>query len=455
MADLSRHSITRRKLFGLGAAGASVTALGACGGGPTTGGKAKSKSSKSSGPDFSGVKPAKEIKFWSNHPAQDQAYENKVVKAFNHSQDKTTVKLVTAGSDYEEVAQKFQSALAGGDVPPTLILSDIWWFRYYMEDNIIPFDTLVDKIGIKKDDYVDSFWKDYDYKGSEWAIPYARSTPIFFYNKSHWKKAGLPDRGPKTWEEFAEWTNKLKKADLGTKSQFAYSSPNDYIEWWFQNVVWGWGGSYSDKWDLKLTSDNTLEAVEFARKSVHKDKWARVSSGDGVDDFGAQACSAVVGSTGSIQSTMKAAHKKFEFDVAFVPGGPKKTDNVCPTGGSGVGIPKKAKKEQQLAAAEFIKFLTSPKNTVGLARATGYVPVRKSADTKKLIEDIPQNKTAIEQLKHTRPQDYARVFFPGGYKVLADNLNAVLSQNKDPKSAMEKATQKLKHIYEKDVKPNL
>lgn len=455
MDNLSNIAMTRRKLFGVGAAGASVVGLGACGGGPSTSGKSDSKSGKSKGPDFSDTKPADKIKFWTNHPGENQDYEKKVVHAYNKSQDDTKVKMVTAGEDYEEIAQKFQSALAGDKVPPTVIFSDIWWFRYYMNDNIIPIDSLVDEIDIDKDDYVDSFWDDYDYKDAQWAMPYARSTPIFYYNKTHWKKAGLPDRGPKTWEEFAEWTKKLKKADLGVKAQFGYASPDDYLEWWFQNMVWGWGGSYSDKFDFKLTEDDTLEAIEFARKSVNKDKWARMSSEDGVDDFGAQAISAVVGSTGSIQTTMKAAHKKFEFDVDFVPGGPKETKNVCPTGGAGIGIPKKAKKEEQLAAAKFLKYLTSPKNTVGLAKATGYVPIRKSADTDKLVEQIPQNQKAIEQLKNTRPQDWARVFVPGGYKAIADRLGSVLSQNKDPQKEMEKATKKLKDLYEKDVKPNL
>jgi len=30
-------------------------------------------------------------------------------------------------------------------------------------------------------------------------VPYARSTPLFYYNKDHYAAAGLPDRAPETW----------------------------------------------------------------------------------------------------------------------------------------------------------------------------------------------------------------------------------------------------------------
>src|SRR5699024_3410024 len=112
-------------------------------------------------------------------------------------------------SSYEDIAQKFQSAQAGGNIPGIVIVSDVWWFRYFMNDSIIPVEKLIDKVGIDIDDYRQTFVDDYKYDGQHWAIPYARSTPIFYYNKKHWKQAGLPGRAPKTWQEFAEWSKKL------------------------------------------------------------------------------------------------------------------------------------------------------------------------------------------------------------------------------------------------------
>ena len=66
--------------------------------------------------------------------------------------------------------------------------------------------------------------------------------------------------------------------------------------------------------------------------------------------------------TGSLVGILKAA--KFDVGAGFLPGGPVTTSPVCPTGGAGIGIPKAIPKERQLAAATFLKFLTTPENTV-------------------------------------------------------------------------------------------
>ncbi|GAB3565909.1 ABC transporter substrate-binding protein [Spelaeicoccus albus] len=451
---LTRHeaqssSIRRRQLLGGGALGLSAAALAACSGLSTSAsGSTKSTGSK----DYSGVKPAKKIEFWSNHPAANQAYEQKVVDKWNSQQSDTTVKLVTAGSDYASVAQKFQTAQVGGGLPGVVIVNT--WFKYYLNGSIIPIDALVKSENIDKDDYNDTLWDDYSYDNQQWGVPYARSTPLFYYNKSHWKKAGLPDRAPKTWMEFEEWTKKLKSADLGTKKQFVYAG--DYIAWTFENKVWGWGGAYSKKFDLTLDTDGAVKATDWARKGVFEGKWANVTaSSSSTDHLSAEACSATVSSTGGLIGVVEAAKGKFDVGVGFLPGGPEATDNVCPTGGAGLAIPKDISPEEQVAAARFIKFLTSPENTVGLAKATGYMPLRKSANTKKLIASNPLLDTAIKQLPHTRSQDWALAFIPSGLKVLNDGLIKVLSQNTDPKETLADAKDQLQHAFKKDVKPNL
>jgi sn-glycerol 3-phosphate transport system substrate-binding protein len=128
---------------------------------------------------------------------------------------------------------------------------------------------------------------------------------------------------------------------------------------------------------------------------------------------------------------------------------------VCPTGGAGLGIPKAIPKENQLAAATFLKFLTSPENTVTFAGATGYMPIRKSADVSALVAKTPQSKVAIDQLTVTRTQDRARVFFPGADQEMAKSCANILTQQADVHSEMTALKATLTGIYDQDVKPNL
>jgi sn-glycerol 3-phosphate transport system substrate-binding protein len=452
-AALATAALDRRRFLGLAGLGLSAAALAACGG-PST-------SSGSSGPsaaaevDWSKVTPAKEITFWSSNPGSSQAVTQQIIDAFHASQPDIKVSLVTAGANYEEIAQKFQSAQAGGGLPDLMVFSDVWWFRYKMLDSIIPLNGLVDAVGMEVDDYRKGLWADYTYDDAQWAVPWARSTPLFYYNKAHWSAAGLPDRAPETWDEFTGWTAKLQGAGLGTQHAFQQPALANYAGWSFQNVLWGWGGGWSkkDSFDIICNSKESVAAMQYLQDSVYKDAWAGVASNDQVNDLTAGAVSATIASTGSLVGILKAAN--FEVGAGPLPGGPVEKSPVCPTGGAGVGIPKDRPKENQLAAATFIKFLTSPENTVTFSQATGYMPVRESADTAAIIAAAPQVEVALTQLDHTRTQDYARVFLPGADQEMAKTCANILTQQADVQSEMDALKTTLETIYTRDVKPNL
>jgi hypothetical protein len=256
--------IDRRRLLALGGAGLGAVALNACGG-PSTSAPAAQQSSAGTA-DYANVKPAAEITFWSNHPGKSQDITQKLIDKFHTSQSAIKVTLVTAGANYEEVAQKFQTAQQGGQLPHLVVLSDVWWFRYMINDSIINLDPLIASLDYKVDDYRKGLWADYQYKGKQWAVPWARSTPLFYYNKAMWKTAGLDDRAPKTWQEFAEWAPKLKQANPAITAPYMHVAASDYDSWSLQNKVWGFGGgSKGVRHHLRLRRGREGPAVQPGR----------------------------------------------------------------------------------------------------------------------------------------------------------------------------------------------
>ncbi|CAI9405165.1 ABC transporter substrate-binding protein [Aestuariimicrobium sp. T2.26MG-19.2B] len=440
-------NLNRRGFIGLAGAAAGVTALAACGGPSTSGGASASSSSESV--DWKSVKPAKEIQFWSNHPGKSKDVETAIVNAFNSSQSETKVSLVTAGASYEEVAQKFQTAQTGGQLPGVILQSDVWWFRNMINELIIPLDDLMKAIEFDATDYQDSLVKDYQYGDKQWGVPYARSTPLFYYNAEMFKAAGV--QAPKTWQELEEMSTKIKSANSGIQSVYQHPAPADYDSWTLQNKIWAWGGELSKDFDITCNSQAVIDAVTFSKNSVGR--WAGVSAKDATADFSAKAVACTVGSTGSLVGILEAA--QFEVGVAFLPGGPKATDQVCPTGGAGLGIPKNLKPEQQLAAANFLKFMGQPENAAKFAQATGYMPVRKSADMSSVFKERPQAQEAIKQLAHTRVQDTARVFLPGGDREIGMASSDVMTGKAEPQARFDQLKTTLEGIYTKEVKPKL
>ena len=54
-----------------------------------------------------------------------------------------------------------------------------------------------------------------DTQGRMLSMPFNSSTPVFFYNKDAFKKAGLdPNKPPKTWDEVEADALKLKDAGM-------------------------------------------------------------------------------------------------------------------------------------------------------------------------------------------------------------------------------------------------
>jgi sn-glycerol 3-phosphate transport system substrate-binding protein len=443
-------NLDRRHFLGLAGVTAGAAALSACGG-PNTGGT--TTSTEAAEIDFSGVKPAAKIDFWTNHPGKSQDVEKAIIEKFHAKYPDIKVNLVTAGANYEEIAQKFQTSQAAkSGLPGVVVLSDVWWFRYFTNGSIIPVDGLIKELDIKVDDFRQSLVDDYKYDGRQWALPYGRSTPLFYYNKDHFAAAGLPDRAPATWQEFGEWAPKLKAAS-GAQYAYIYPALAGYAGWTLQNNLWGWGGAWSKDWDITCDSPEAVEALQWAQDSIYKHSWAGVSSKEAADDFSAGLTSSTISSTGSLLGVLKSA--TFKVGVGFLPGGPKVSSGVCPTGGAGLGIPSGITKEEQLAAGTFLKFMTEPENTAAFSAATGYMPTRTSADMATVLAQTPQIKTAMDQLAATKVQDRARVFLPGADQEMAKAAAKILTQQGDVKATMTELKKTLEGIYTKDVKPKL
>ncbi len=401
--------------------------------------------------DYTGVQPASKITFWSNHPGGSIDVEKAIIDDFQ-KQTGIKVDLVTAGANYDEVAQKFQTAQTSRSVGDVVVVSDVTWFPAFLNESIIPLEPALAAAHIDTSDYHRVFFDDYLYGDKHYAVPYARSTPILYYNKAHYRQAGLPDRPPATWDEMREYGRRLKEGGVRAAS-FGFAPQDQYLAWYMTNLVWAYGGQWSDKWDIDTVADpQTQAALTFARDAV-KDGWAVVASGDPATPFAAGAVTQVTASSGSLSGILEAS--SFDVGVGFLPSGPADTTKVVPTGGAGLAIAANSPPERQLAAAMFIAYLTDVRNTAKLSAATGYLPVRSGADMASVYAKTPQFKTAVDQLARARSQDYARVFLPGGDRVIAATVQKILTTGADPAKPLDTLRGQLEDLYSRNVESRL
>jgi sn-glycerol 3-phosphate transport system substrate-binding protein len=370
------------------------------------------------------------IVFWGAFTGHNADVLQQLVDRFNQSQKDVQVTLQNQ-NDYETLSAKFTAALQARNVPEVVVLSDVWWFKFYLNKSLQPLDDLMKTAGVNAGDYVDVFFKETVRSGKQVVLPFARSTPIFYYNKDAWSKAGLPDRGPKTWDEFVtDFAPKLKPL---APAAHGLGGAASYAAWVFQGVVWAHGGSYSDPdFTIRIQEPNAVKAGELWRSMISSG--IAQASKDPATDFNSGALLSYINSTANLAGHESAA--KFKVGTAFLPEGP--AGFGCCTGGSGLAITAATAADKQQAAMKFVAFATNT-DTVFWSQNTGYMPATNAAlqgpGMQTFYEQHPNFKTTVDQLPKTRPQDSARELVPNGDQIIGKGLERITA-NGEPAEAV-------------------
>jgi len=375
------------------------------------------------------------IVYWGSFTDANGVAEQGVVDQFNEAGLGVQVEYQFQGN-YEETAQKLTAAVAARQTPDVSLLSDVWWFRFYLNSLLAPLDDLIQANEVDRSDYVDSLLNEGVRDGVTYWMPMARSTPLFYYNVDAFNEVGLTE-APGNWSDLVAVAPDLVKmdGDTMTRSAFAHPSAGSYIAWLFQCVTWQYNGRYSDEeFNILIDEPEAVAAGEFYRASV-ADGWASTIEVLRTDFINGLTAS-MLASTGDLGAINNEA--TFEFKTAFLP--EAETFGCC-TGGAGLAILADKSEEQQAAAFEFIEFATSPAITSYWAQNTGYMPVRKSAVEDEgmiaFFEENPNFKTAVDQLALTEPQDSARVFIPNGDQIIGGGLERITISGEDAQSAFD------------------
>ena len=352
----------------------------------------------------------------------------KLVEDFNAQGNGVKVTAQTY-ENYEAIAQALITGLQTGDIPDVAILSDVWWFRFYLSQSILDLSSMVDT----PDDYVQSLYADYTRNGGQYGVPFARSTPLFYFNRDIVKQAGIDEKSFGKWSDFAKVAPDMMGVNPDMIAAFGVGQAADYGAWVLQGPVWAFKGHYSDPdFNILVTEEGCVNTGEFFRKFVESGSAAAVN--DPATDFQTGGIGAILQSTGSLGNITKSA--SFEVGTAFLP---EELQFGCCTGGTGLSVMSGASEEKQKAAMDFITFCTNTDNAAYWAETTGYMPVRTSAIEsdrfQSFLDKNPNNKVAIEQLPKTQPQDSARVFIPNGDQILGRGWEQILVNDVASKDA--------------------
>src|ERR1700737_26506 len=162
---------------------------------------------------------ATEIQFWHAMEAALGERVNDIAAQFNASQSDYKIVPAFKGS-YDQTLAAGIAAYRSGNAPAILQVYEVGTATMMQATKaIVPVSEVFKQAGVPLAEKacvppIASYYSDAK-TGHLVSMPFNSSTPVLYYNKDAFKKAGLdPNQPPKTWDEVATDAAKLKAAGM-------------------------------------------------------------------------------------------------------------------------------------------------------------------------------------------------------------------------------------------------
>ena len=354
-----------------------------------------------------------EIQFWHAMTGQLNDAVNSLVKQFNESQSEYEVKPLQKGS-YAETLTAAIAAYRQRQAPHIVQVFEAGTQTMMLSGAVLPVYQLMKEQEIAVD------WKDfiapvvgyYSKDGNLYSMPFNSSTPILYYNKDAFQKAGLdPTKPPQTWKQVEEFSKKLI-ASGASKCGFSTGWPS-----WVQvenmhalhDQPFATRHNGFDGLDTQLLINREFGVKHVAQLAAwQKDNIFSYGGRGGAADpkFLSGECGIYMQSSALIGGFTKAA--SFKWGTGQLPhyGAPyKRATSII--GGATLWVMKGKPAAEYKGVAQFLRFLADPNQQMWWHVNTGYLALSNTA-LKNLEQGYhfvrnPRQYTAFAQLTGLPP----------------------------------------------------
>ena len=396
---------------------------------------------------------ATEIQFWHAMEAALGERLNVIASDFNQSQSDYKIVPVFKGT-YDQTLAAGIAAYRSGNAPAILQVYEVGTATMMAAKKaIVPVTEVFKQAGMPLDQKafvptVASYYSDAK-TGELIAMPFNSSTPVLYYNKDAFKKAGLdPNTPPKTWDEVRADAKKLKAAGLScgfTTGWQSWIQLENYSAW--HGLPFASENNGFDGLDAKLEFDKPQQVahIQFLQDMAKEGTFTYVGRKDeAISKFYSGDCGILTNSSGSLATIRKYA--KFDFGTGMMPydanvsGAPQ---NAI-IGGASLWVLSGKDPNVYKGVAKFLTYLSSPAVAAKWHEDTGYLPVTTAAyDLARgqgFYAKHPGADTAIKQMLNKPPLPYTKGLRLGNMPqirtIVDEELEQVWAQKKTPQAAL-------------------
>jgi sn-glycerol 3-phosphate transport system substrate-binding protein len=378
-------------------------------------------------------------------------YLSATVEAFNASQPDCHVQAVYIGR-YEETLRAGLAAFQSGQAPHLLQVFELGTAAMLAARGAFkPAAEVMKEAGVAWEprDYLPLVARYYSAAdGTLLSFPFNLSTPILYYNKQAFARAGLdPDSPPATWAEVAQAAERLKSSGMRdgyTTSRQTWVHLENFSLW--HGVEFATRGNGFDG----LTARLSLNSPVHVRHIQHLGELAR----EGLFTYAGRTLEAeplFCQGRCALLTTASAAYaglvKQAGFEVGVgplpydggVPGAPRNTT----IGGSSFWVMNGKTREEYQGVARFLAWLSRPDVQARRHREIGYLPVSTAAYA---LTGNPSVDVSLRQLTLKEPRPGACGLRLGNAmplrQLLDEELEGVWSGRHGAKAALDRAVQR-------------
>jgi len=398
-----------------------------------------------------------EISFWHGLESKNREALDALVERFNQSQGEVEVKAVFKGT-YPEVMAAAMAAAHRSKTPPHIVqVYEVGTQSMIMSDAIVPVHRLMQqqKVAVDWSDFVESITGYYSTDGRLYSMPFNVSTPILYYNKDIFRKAGLPDKPPATWPDVESASRRIL-ATGAAKCGFTTPSPS----WVLLENTFAWHDQpfATNKNGYAGLDTRLLINSDFGRMHIGAlVRWQKENifvytgrQGQPNNLFVDGECAMVLQSSASMGDFRNLLN--FDWGTGQLPhwGPPyRKTNTIL--GGATLWVMRGHNSTDDKAVAQFLKFITDTAQQKAWAAATGYLPVTKSAIKDQVdagfYQQNPEQWTGMSQLLNASPTPNSLGLRLGNYVQVREStiefeLESIFTGRKSVKEGLDDAVRR-------------
>lgn len=402
---------------------------------------------------------ATEIQFWHAMEAALGERLNDIAADFNKSQSDYKIVPVFKGT-YDQTLAAGIAAYRSGNAPAILQVYEVGTATMMAAKKaVVPVTEVFKQAGVPLDQKafvptIASYYSDAK-TGELVAMPFNSSTPVLYYNKDAFKKAGLnPNDPPKTWDEVRADAKKLKESGMlcgFTTGWQGWIQLENYSAW--HGLPFATENNGFDGLDAKLefNKPQQIAHIQFLQDMAKEGTFTYVGRKDeSVSKFYSGDCGILTNSSGSLATIRKYA--KFDFGTGMMPydANVKGAPQNAIIGGASLWVLAGKDPSVYKGVAQFLAYLSSPAVAAKWHEDTGYLPVTTAAydlaRSQGFYAKNPGSDTAIKQMLNKPPLPYTKGLRLGNMPqirtVVDEELEQVWAGKKTPKAALDSAVER-------------